>query len=430
VSKAALAALVVLSTSPAARAQDLDGYFSVLFSTMPDVSAAEGRQAVTELRSRLFGEGLFDVGDHLHLTLGAYVDGLVADRGAFTGTTSAAVVRPADFYAEVRTARFDLRAGMSRIVWGRLDELQPSDVVNPIDVSRFFLEGRSEARLPVAVLRGRAHLPGGATLEGILVPVFRAATFDQLDEASSPFNLREPSFSFCLTIDGPCSPSRAREEPSTTWRNLQGGGRVSATVGRVDVGTSAYRGFESFPVIVLRRTVGPTFSFSRTVETFPRFTMIAGDFESVSGPWGVRGEAAYFIDDTHQLRNPIAAVPGRSLEGGIGVDRRAGDYRISGNVLVSRRTVDDETWSAIENTDVTLIAWAERTFARETRAVRLLGLYNPEAGSAFVRLIAAFSLRDNVWLETSAGWLDGDGADTISGLSSRDFLYARLKVHF
>ena len=76
------------------------------------------------------------------------------------------------------TSRFDLRAGAARLVWGRLDEFQPTDVVNPIDLSRFLMEGRSEARLPVGLVRGRAvFLPHSTTLEAVVVPVLSARAF-------------------------------------------------------------------------------------------------------------------------------------------------------------------------------------------------------------------------------------------------------------
>ena len=126
-------------------------------------------------------------------TLAGYVDGLVADREASggAGTTAAAIVRPADLYAELRQRRASTCApALSRLVWGRLDEFQPTDVVNPIDLTRFLLEGRSEARLPVGLVRGRA-VPAERhrRLEAVVVPVFRRGRFDQLDEDTSPFNL-------------------------------------------------------------------------------------------------------------------------------------------------------------------------------------------------------------------------------------------------
>jgi hypothetical protein len=431
VTRGAAMLLIALAAASPAQAQDLDGYLSALFSVMPDVGS-ESDRGVTELRTRLFAEGLLDVGSHLHLTLGTYVDGLVADREPLggRGVTGTAIARPADVYAEVRTARFDLRAGTSRIVWGRLDEFQPSDVVNPLDLSRFLLEGRSEARLPVAMLRGRVFLSDDATIEGVLVPVFRRGHYDQLDEDTSPFAL--------VPIGVP-----ERFEPDGAWSNLQGGGRFTSTVGQLDWGVSVYRGFESFPAYTYRvADVGDSLALPlvvpTVVETFPRFTMLATDFETVRGPWGLRGEVAWFPRDTLQSFVPVASVPGRSLDAGVGMDRRAGNYRVSGNVLVSRRRVDGGARAVnptpfdaeVENTDVTLVGWAERSFARETRSVRLLAVYNPDAASAFVRAVAAFSLRDNLWLETSAGWLRGTERDLLSRLSTRDFGYARLKVYF
>jgi hypothetical protein len=401
-------ALVVLFAATSADAQDYDGYVSSLVLVMPDVDAADGAQSVAEVRTRLMVEGLFNPSDWMHLRLGGYVDTSAGRREtvASESTVGAAVFRPADFYAEWRGGRFDARAGMSRITWGRLDEFQPTDVVNPIDLARFLLEGRSEARLPVALLRGRAFLPRSSTLEGIVVPVFRGGTFDELDEDTSPFRL---------------SPNgrRERREPAVAWKNLQGGARFTSTIGRVDWGVSAWRGFESFPTSSLvpvttdeLALVIPTF-----VETFPRFTMIGGDFETVRGPWGLRGEFAWFD----------GASP-RSFECGIGADRRAGEYRVALHAVMSRA----------EDTDVSLVGWAERTFAAQTRSTRLLAVYDPADETAFVRGIGAVSIRDNVWIEGSAGWFTGEppvtgsssGIDVLGLLARRDFLYARVKVYF
>jgi hypothetical protein len=80
--------------------------------------------------------------------------------------------------------------------------------------------------------------------------------------------------------------------------------------------------------------------------------------------------------------------------------------------------------------DVTLITAIERSFARESRVVRVFAVYNPAEESAFARVIANFSVRDNVAVETSGGWFTGSGIDALSSLATRDFVYARLKVFF
>jgi hypothetical protein len=357
----------------------VDGHVSALVDVLPDVSDASGSQPVTELRTRIFVERRQEVGERLRLNLSAYVDGLLASRAlpASAGATTDAIVRPGDLYVEYAAERFDVRAGYSRLVWGRLDEFQPTDVVNPIDLARFLLEGRSEARLPVGLVRGRAFLSGSSALEAVLVPWFRGGTFDQLDGSSSPFNL----------LAG--LPSPPVDEPDAAWSNVQGGARFTSTAGRVDWGVSAYRGLGAFA-------------------PFDRYTMFGGDFETVRGPWGVRGEAAWFSDDR--------------VEGGIGADRRAGDYRVAANVLVTHQELD--------GTDALVVGSADRSFARQTRTVRVFGVYDPRDGTAFARVIGAISLRDDVWLEGSGGLFAGSAPDTIGRLTRRDFLYARLKVFF
>ena len=170
--------------------------------------------------------------------------------GVTTRRTTDAVVRVQDLNVDARLGRVDLLAGFSRVVWGRLDELQPTDVVNPLDVSRFFFEGRSEARLPVALARARVFLADNASVEAVYVPAFRRGRFDQLDEPSSPFNIAGvigSQLAVCLAIGCPTLPPVVEEHrPAFTMRNAQGGARFSATSGRVDWSVSAYRGFEPF----------------------------------------------------------------------------------------------------------------------------------------------------------------------------------------
>ena len=446
-----LSAMLLCGPARAAAQGSFEGTASVMADVLPDLSADEGRQTVGELRARVTADARRTIGDHIQVRAAGYIDGLLGTCapsgrpgcGARDMRGHEAVVRPTDLYVEWRGAHADLRAGASRVVWGRLDEFQPGDVVNPIDLSRFLLEGRSEARLASAMVRGRAFLPGGWTVEGVAVPWFRRGQFDQLGEEESPFNLG-PRLPPCAAGPSVCPTLlRHASSPSFGADSWQGGGRVTGSIGRVDVGGSVYRGFEAFPIYSL--TVVPTFApgppvFSASSD-HPRFTMVAGDFETVRGPWGLRGEVAYFPETTLQSfgTGTTTGIPGRTLSAGVGADRKTGDYRVAANVVVTRRRLDMALLSrarvmpydpGVASTDVLMVGWAERSFARETRTVRVLAAWNPEAQSLFVRAIGGWSLGDDVALEVSGGWLQGEGRDLLSRLARRDFLYARLKVHF
>jgi hypothetical protein len=123
------------------------------------------------------------------------------------------------------------------------------------------------------------------------------------------------------------------------------------------------------------------------------------------------------------------------VDAGVGIDRRAGDYRVAADVLWSWRSPDGVEAAGFEDeslhgSDVTLVIAADRSFARETRTLRVFGVYDATDRTAFGRVIAAVSVRDNVWLEGSGGVFTGTSIDVIGRLSRRDFLYGRLKVFF
>ena len=423
--KFACAAVLVLAATASLSAQ-VDGHASAIVDVLPDVDELEGAQSVTELRMRLFAEWRHEFSPRLRINLAGYIDGLVADRHnlGVPGTSTDAIARPADLFVELITARFDIRAGAARLVWGRLDEFQPTDVVNPLDLSRFLMEGRSEARLPVGLVRARAFFTGATTLEAVVVPHFRRGRFDQLDESSSPFNLTRSVI------------ERVRDEPSAGTESLQGGLRLTSTTGRVDWSVSAYRGRRAFPISSLAASADAQTFVIR--ESFPRFTMIGADFETVRGAWGIRGEIASFVEDELQSTRTVQGVAGHSLTAGVGVDRKAGDYRVAANALWSWSGVDasdpvgqgfagdDE----VERTDVSLVIAADRSFARETRTLRVFAVYDPADATTFTRVIGAVSLRDNVWVEGSGGLFTGASLDILGRLTRRDFVYARLKVFF
>jgi hypothetical protein len=423
----AAAVVVCLAVAPAAAAQSRPtGHVSTFLDYVPH------RQDTVELRARVFAESRIEPSPRVRLTLAGFAEGLVARRPEPVGS---GIFRVHDASVELTGRRVELLAGFSRVVWGRLDELQPTDVINPLDVSRFFFEGKSEARLPVALARGRLFITDSVVVEAVWVPVFRRGRFDQLDEPTSPFNIVNDvgaNLGVCLAIGCPTLPPEiVEDEPAVRAGNAQGGARVSVTTGRVDWSVSAYHGFEPFGLFVLPPQAplgGEPLTIARR---HPRFTMVGGDFEAVRGQWGLRGEVAAFVDDSFQSP-AIAIVEGSSVDAGIGVDRKAGAYRLSGTLLFHREAYREplERGGPLDRSDVSVIVSADRTFGRERYQIRSFGVWNPSEGSGFFRGIAAATVRDNLIAEASVGWFAGDGPDAIGRFGDSDFVYTRLKYYF
>jgi len=431
--------LVSLGTGAApARAQSLpSGYVSLFADAFPN------RDDTVELRSRLFVEKTLEPSPSIRLTLSGFAEGLVARRpvagtGREVETETGGILRVHDANIQIVGKQIDLLAGYARVTWGKLDEIQPTDVINPLDVSRFFFEGRSEARLPVLLVRGRIDLLDSVRFEGVYVPDFRRGRFDQLAEPSSPFNITTnvgADLVACLATGCSTLPLTVVErQPAFTWRNAQGGARFSATTRRVDWSVSAYRGFESFGFFTLGATPPPVATLASPVIVleYPRFTMLGADFEAVRGEWGVRGELAAFVDDSFQSPD-FRIVSGSSIDAGIGVDPRAGDYTLSGTVLFHSEFYDTPLAVADPQngrSDVSVVVSADRTFARERYRFRGFGVYNATESSGFVRGIGLANLRDNLALEASIGWFAGDGRDLVGRFGDSDFVYLRVKYYF
>jgi hypothetical protein len=373
--------------------------FVIAAQTMP-------KQDATELRPRATVSGTVNLSVSARIRVEGIAEALVGDR-RLGGRLTAFDADAREAWIEVGGARADLRAGYGRLAWGRLDEVQPSDVINPIDTSRYFIDGRSDARLPVAFARGRVFLSSALTVEGVLVPFFRRSRFDSLDEPTSPFNLvNDAALPPATVVTG-----LTHRTPERSWSSVQGGGRVSATVGRVDVSASVYRGFNAFGDITFEATGVPVPGgpvVGRLIETYPRFTMIAGDFETVTGAWAWRGEAAWFKD--------------RAFDLGAGVDRKTGEFRVFGSVLMHR---DVAVGTKPPQTNVNVVG----SIGRERYLVRVFGLSNPRDRSGFARALLVWSATDQLGIEVSAAKFMGTGDDTISRFAGRDFLLARVRYY-
>jgi hypothetical protein len=91
------------------------------------------RRDVAEVRPQAGVEITFRPSALVRLKFDGFAEGLVADRN---GRVLDAAARVREAWIELAGDRGDLRAGFGRVIWGRLDEIQPSDVINPLDTAR------------------------------------------------------------------------------------------------------------------------------------------------------------------------------------------------------------------------------------------------------------------------------------------------------
>jgi hypothetical protein len=357
---------------------------------------------LVEARGRLFARYEAAIGERWFFVASAYADAVTGSDARAT----AGIVRPHETYVERRSEHAELRFGYSNVAWGVLDELSPEDVVNPIDVARFALQGRAEARLPVPLARLRLFLPAELSVEAVLAPVPRRGTFDQLDEDTSPFTPAE-------LVDLP------RSDLPITASNMEWGFRVRGTSSGIDWGASLYRDIVDFD----RYELGSP----GLVALRPPRWMIGADVETARGAWVLRGEGAFFLEDPLQAENAPSIVTGTSFQGGFGADRRFGENVFFADVLY--RFVPDDPLLAAED-EISLVGGLSRDFMGNTRGIQVFGVWNPSAGSGFLRGIWNEELVENLRLEIGGGAFLGEGGQILGLLADSDFVMARLRFYF
>jgi len=199
------------------------------------------------------------------------------------------------------------------------------------------------------------------------------------------------------------------------------------TFDRVDVDVAAYRGFENFGLVTIEPTLAPPAVFT-LVERFPRFTMIAGDFETVTGRWAVRGEAALFTEKTFLAASRPGTVSGHAIDAGVGIDRKTGEFRIFASLLFHRDWAPTDP--AIERSNVDLVGSIERTFGRDRYLARAFAVVNPSDKAGFARSVFLWKMRDDVAVEVSAAAFLGRGDDVLSRFHGRDFVLTRIRYQW
>ena len=88
-------------------------------------------------------------------------------------------------YLETSFEAFELRLGKQKVSWGQLDEIQPTDHLNPEDQTEFFFRPELERKIGVPGMRLLGYR-GPWTIDGVWNPVYTAYRFPNRDDRWFP----------------------------------------------------------------------------------------------------------------------------------------------------------------------------------------------------------------------------------------------------
>lgn len=169
----------------------------------------------------------------------------------------------------------DLRVGRQIVRWGKTDQISPVDNLNPQDLREFIIPDFEDRKIPNWMVRARLF-SDFLTLEGVYLPFFESSRIDYFGTDWAIFQHMNR-----LSVH--------EEEPARNFKNGESGIRVTKSIAGWDLGVNYLYAWEDLPYF-------ESFPAGRgdVLITYKRSNILGFEFETTAGEIGLRGEAAYF----------------------------------------------------------------------------------------------------------------------------------------
>ncbi len=315
-----------------------------------------------------------------------------------------------ELFATYSAENLDVRAGIQRFAWGRIDEYPLNDLLNPWDYSKFPWKPLEERKIGVPSLAA-VLMKGNWTFETVWIPVFVPFRLAMPDERWSGSSIA----SVLNRIPGSdIDPA----EPDLPDRSLDNGnfGMRMKYLGNVEWTLNLFHGFDPRPVFkttafTIFPAAGRVVIDPGYVPDFHRITTTGVDAAFVMGDLSLRAEIAYafhrYLNIRHELWGyPLVPAPGiyplnqieqqhDTIDYGIGADYRL--FEDGQLIMQAQQTISLGNVDLLYERKIETILWANLRagFLNQKIETNLSFAYNPEHGDYMAKANAWYVFTDN-----------------------------------
>lgn len=185
-------------------------------------------------------------------------------------------------------SQWDFKIGQQIINWGKADELRPTDILNPQDLTLLLLEDRIDRKLGRFALKTAFSLGESFKIEALWLPLARASVSTR--DALSPFTPH--SLVQMQNLGFSVSPVKT---PNKKLKNSDVALKLYGSLFNTDFSFSFYNGYDPLSFSKITVTNISDITQGGSINLFlNRVTFWGFDFERAIGAVVVRGELAYF----------------------------------------------------------------------------------------------------------------------------------------
>ncbi|HZR71112.1 MAG TPA: DUF1302 family protein [Burkholderiales bacterium] len=382
-------------------------------------------------------------------------------------------------YVDYRGEAFDLRVGKQKFFWGRLDSVQPNDLLNPRQYEDPFLMDERELKIGVPAIAftwllpraWRETLPDESRFTIAWEPIAVPWRFPLAEERwFAPAARVTPRLSVGELEGTPCPCDVAVEQtlrnappPARQFDNGNLGARFSARLGETDVALVYYDGFDPAPnfSVPVRVAVGeaepgavvPVTAFTQLVPAYRRFRSLGADAATPVGPLTVRAEAAWrfrrpYPSAVQEITNQILGDPalvdhlvrGETVEVPAFAERDAVEWGIGADTVLDGFVPLVELYQLIllhndrrllvRDVDTRLAANLRKRWMSDRLEGQLIALWGIESGYELLRGQLAYEVREGVQVVAGVLGIFGDRNSLIGQYDRNSEAYARIRYTF
>ena len=327
-----------------------------------------------------------------------------------------------ELYVARTTGDIDVRAGIQRFAWGRLDEYPPNDLLNPWDYTQFLRKPLEDRKIGVPSISANVNT-GDWTFDTVWVPVFVPYRLPLPNERWSGISGASALSQIPNSEVVPAEP----DLPPRTIENSNLGLRVRRA-GDIEWAINLYHGYDPKPVFkttsfVIDPQPDKVLVDPGYVPDFHRITSIGVDAAAVTGDWSLRAEAAYILNRYYNIRYelrgyPTVLAPGAyplnpvehksdELDYGVGAD-----YRLFEDALLTmqaQQTIIIHRPDTLYERKAETILWGnlKAGWMNQKMETNMSVAYNPEHGATMAKA--------NAWYVFTDSWKAGITAIDLNG---------------
>ena len=380
-------------------------------------------------------------------------------------------------YLDLYSRFLEVKLGLQKFAWGKLDTLQPNDLLNPQKYYDPVLEEEIDRKIGIPAIAptfylppsGSSLLPTDLRLTLVWAPIYVPYYFPDQDERWYPPLARVPRESHVMgiTVQNQSDFENA-PLPHRTFGNGTWAARFSGLFGAADFALYYFEGFDPLPTLDASARgfarldpLNPQLFDARSeVEIFPVFQRIrsaGGDLALKVLDATLRVEGAYIFDRLYprSIRDVVASeqiglaqlplVTGREVEvpvilSPVNARRDAVEWGAGGDTFIGETFVLlQANQTAILRNDVNLLLsnfetrfalTLRRSFLDDRLRAELLGLYGMQSvyGVAHPRL--TYSVNDHFDVRIGYVLIEGHRESIVGQYKRNDEAYVRARFLF